>query len=74
MIIQKFSSPRNCYQIQQSLQGITFHTKDRHKMCDHSRANLSPEEAEEEEATLLSCQLAFLAEASKNSTQNNTIN
>ena len=34
-------------------------------MCDHSsRANLSPEQVEG--ATLLSCQLAFLAEASKN--------
>ena len=34
-------------------------------MCDHSsRANLSPQEVEG--ATLLSCQLAFLAEASKN--------
>ena len=33
-------------------------------MCGHSSgANLSPQE---EQATLLSCQLAFLAEASKN--------
>ena len=36
-------------------------------MCDHSsRANLSPQQQQQEEqATLLSCQLAFLAEASK---------
>ena len=42
-------------------QGIILLTKDSHKMFDHSsRANCSPQE----EAALLSCQLAFLAEAS----------
>ena len=36
-------SPRKSFQTQQSIQGITFQTKDRHKKCDHSsRANLSP--------------------------------
>ena len=33
---KKIQSPRNCYQNQQSIQGIISHTKDRHKMCDHS--------------------------------------
>ena len=48
------------------VRGIISHKKDRHKMCDHSsRANVSLQQEEEEEATLLSCQLAFLAEASK---------
>ena len=26
---------RDCSQNQKNIQGITFHTKDRHKMCDH---------------------------------------
>ena len=35
--IQQYTkSPRNCYQNQQSIQGFTYPTKDRHKVCDHN--------------------------------------
>ena len=38
-----------------------FHTKDRLKVCDHSsRANLSPQQQQEEWATLLSCNWLFM--------------